>query len=414
MNTVQRKLRFCMITTFYPPYGFGGDAVYVQQLSNELAARGHHVTVIHCIDSYNLLSKNRRVLPCIDHPGVEVHGLKSGYGPLSPLATQQSGLPLFKSGRIREILAGGFDVIHFHNISLAGGPGILGYGEGIKLYTIHEYWLVCPTHVLMKYESAPCVKPSCTLCQIVYKRPPQLWRHTGLLKDSLKHLDAIISPSRFAMKIHEDAGIDVPITHIPHFAPDLYDPAAPGEADEVKIPDKPFFLYAGRIERLKGVQNLVPVFRGYAKADLVIAGEGNYESLLRKAAEGADNIHMPGHLSRACLAGLYKRALALIVPSINYEIAPLVIFEAFRQKTPVIVNNIGGLPEFIEDSGSGIVYSSEAELVRAMDLLLANPSYRDELGRRGYEAYLKKWNPESHLSLYFDLIGRIDARKNGR
>ena len=414
MNTTQRKLRFCMITTFYPPYGFGGDAVYVHQLSNELAARGHHVTVIHCIDSYNLLSKNHRVLPCVNHPGVEVHGLRSGYGSLSPLATQQSGLPLFKSGQIREILARGFDVIHFHNISLVGGPGILGYGEGIKLYTIHEYWLVCPTHVLMKYESAPCVKPSCTLCQIVYKRPPQLWRHTGLLKNSLKHLDAIISPSRFAMKIHEDSGIDVPITHIPHFAPDGYGPIGPDETDDVEIPDKPFFLYAGRIETLKGVQNLVPVFRGYAKADLVIAGEGNYESRLRKAAGGADNIHMPGHLSRARLTRLYKRAVALIVPSINYEISTLVIFEAFREKTPVIVNNIGAPPELIEYSRGGIVYNSEAELVGAMDLLLADPSYREELGRRGYEAYLRKWNPESHLSLYLDLIERIGSRKKAR
>ena len=25
MSTAQRKLRFCMITTFYPPYAFGGD-----------------------------------------------------------------------------------------------------------------------------------------------------------------------------------------------------------------------------------------------------------------------------------------------------------------------------------------------------------------------------------------------------
>ncbi len=32
-----RPLRFCMITTFYPPYSFGGDAVYVHRLSNELA-----------------------------------------------------------------------------------------------------------------------------------------------------------------------------------------------------------------------------------------------------------------------------------------------------------------------------------------------------------------------------------------
>jgi hypothetical protein len=30
-----------MISTFYPPYNFGGDGIFVHQLSNELARRGH-------------------------------------------------------------------------------------------------------------------------------------------------------------------------------------------------------------------------------------------------------------------------------------------------------------------------------------------------------------------------------------
>jgi hypothetical protein len=45
-----------MITTFYPPYNFGGDGIFVRQLSNELALRGHRVDVIHCIDAYRALS----------------------------------------------------------------------------------------------------------------------------------------------------------------------------------------------------------------------------------------------------------------------------------------------------------------------------------------------------------------------
>ncbi len=40
---MSRPLRFCMITTYYPPCNFGGDGIFVQRLSNELARRGHHV-----------------------------------------------------------------------------------------------------------------------------------------------------------------------------------------------------------------------------------------------------------------------------------------------------------------------------------------------------------------------------------
>ena len=165
-----------MITTFYPPYNFGGDGIFVHRLSNELAKRGHRVDVIHCIDAYQLGGGNGTWKGYEDHPNVTVHGLKSSAGFFSPLATQQTGVPFFKSARIRQILDKGFDVIHYHNISLIGGPKILEYGQGIKLYTMHEYWLVCPTHALFKYNRTACTTPRCFACGLMYKRPPQLWR----------------------------------------------------------------------------------------------------------------------------------------------------------------------------------------------------------------------------------------------
>src|SRR6185369_2208253 len=140
-----RPLRFCMVTTFYPPYSFGGDGAFVRLLANELAKRGHQIEVIHCADSYRMLSGKEPKADSEEHPNLTVHRLESPVGFLSPLATQQTGFPLFKSAQIRKILNRGFDVIHYHNISLVGGPKILEYGQAIKLYTMHEYWLVCPT-----------------------------------------------------------------------------------------------------------------------------------------------------------------------------------------------------------------------------------------------------------------------------
>ncbi len=410
MSAPPKHLRFCMITTFYPPWSFGGDAIYVWQLANELARRGHHVTVIHCIDSYEMLAGGEPDAVYENHPNVDVCGLKSKYGFLSPLATQQTGYPFFKSGRIKEILDRGFDVIHFHNISLVGGPKVIEYGEGVKLYTTHEYWLVCPTHVLMRFDRAPCEKPHCLMCQLVHARPPQLWRYTGLIDKSLDHLDAIISPSMFSKKLYETKGLKVPIHHIPNFIPeDNYSTGRGGKYD-ITVPEEPFFLYVGRIEKLKGIQNLIPLFRKYKKARLVIAGKGEYEGDIRRLALGSLNIDMTGYVPPAGLRNIYKKAVALIVPSINYEISTLVVFEAFREKTPVIVNNIGGLPELVVESGGGFVYNSENEIVSAMDRLIDEPSLREELGTRGYECYIRKWNAESHLKSYFELIGKLMAR----
>ena len=49
-------LRFCMLTTFYPPFNFGGDGIGVQRTANALVKRGHQVTVIHDVDAYQWLA----------------------------------------------------------------------------------------------------------------------------------------------------------------------------------------------------------------------------------------------------------------------------------------------------------------------------------------------------------------------
>ena len=47
--TTTRPMNFLHLTTFYPPYSFGGDAMYIYRLSHALADAGHRVDVIHCL-----------------------------------------------------------------------------------------------------------------------------------------------------------------------------------------------------------------------------------------------------------------------------------------------------------------------------------------------------------------------------
>ena len=77
-------MRFCMVTTFYPPYSFGGDATYVRALSRGLVARGHEVEVIHCADAFELLHKGPPPPEPAVEDGVIVHRLSSPLGPISP------------------------------------------------------------------------------------------------------------------------------------------------------------------------------------------------------------------------------------------------------------------------------------------------------------------------------------------
>ncbi len=397
-------LRVCLVTTFYPPYHFGGDGVFVHRLAQAIAARGHSVDVVHSVDAYRLHRRDRQT-DFVETPGVRRLPLESRSPLLATLLSHQIGGPGPYARRLREILSPGkYDVVHFHNVSLMGGPAVLAYGDGIKLYTTHEYWLVCPTHVLFRFEREACVKKSCLACTLRARRPPQLWRATDHLQRSLAHLDRLLVPSRFALERHRADGIVAPMHVLPHFVP------VPGAT---LTPDggEPYFVFVGRLEKLKGVQDLLPIFRTFPAARLRIAGTGAYESELRRMAAGMPNVEFLGQVHPTRVIDLYRNALAVLVPSLCYEVFPLAPVEAMAHGVPVIARRIGALTEVIEESGGGLLFDTPGECRAAMEQMLGAPRLRAELGTRGRQTAVEQWTEEVHMNRYFELIGHLRAAR---
>jgi glycosyltransferase involved in cell wall biosynthesis len=396
---MSRRLRFCMIATFFPPYAFGGDAIQVERLAVALAERSHEVTVVHSHDAYEALRHRRGSTGGGGDPRVRVVPVDAGAGPLAPLAAHMTGRPVFTRRPLERVLAEGFDVVHFHNPSLIGAPGALGLGRGIKLYTAHEQWLVCPTHVLWKYKRRVCERPTCWRCALTYGRPPQLWRSGDVLERGLAELDALILPSRTSVSLHERFAPLVRLEQIPHFVP------KPRPVD-VASPERPFFLFAGRLESIKGPDVAIEAFRGRAE-ELLVAGLGTLEPSLRRRAAGLENVRFLGWVPAERLEPLYRQALAVVVPTRGHEAFGLVAAEALARGTPAIVHRFGALGELIDDSGGGLGYRSAAELQDALDRIAGDPQLRRELAERGRAAYLERWTPEAHLQRYFGLIGDL-------
>lgn len=411
---MDRKLKFCMVTTFYPPYHFGGDATHIYRLTNELAKRGHRVDVIHCVDAYRILEPRGPKARYENHPNVTVYSFRSPAGFLSPFLTQQTGRPFFKNRKIKTLIENsGYHVIHYHNMSLIG-ISTLRYGNAIKLYTTNEHWLICPMHVLWKFNRKVCDGRDCLVCMLRGKRPPQVWRYTGLMDKMLKHVDLFISPSRFTMQKHLEERPGMPMVHIPYFLPKGNNHSRAGTTNYGPMHHRPYFLFVGRLEKIKGLQNIIPIFKKYQHNDLLIAGEGNYGETLREIAGEAPNIHFLGLVHLNQLHELYRQATALIVPSICYEVFGIIMIESFAVKTPVIVNNLGPMPEVIEESGGGFVYNNERELVGAMNIMAKNPDLRNDMGDKGYRAFLKYWCADAHMAQYFRLINRTMRQKAKR
>ena len=169
----QNKLKICMVTTFYPPYHTGGCGIFVYNLANLLAQRGHHIEIVHDLDSYFLKEQQKRKGNFENHENVKIHRITSKVGWMSPLANYITGYPVFTANKIKAILDNEFDLIHYHNITLIGGPSILKFGDAVKLFTQYTYWLVCPTNYLFKFNQRICENKHCFICSTIFAKNPR-------------------------------------------------------------------------------------------------------------------------------------------------------------------------------------------------------------------------------------------------
>lgn len=393
--------RIAMLTTFYPPYNFGGDGIGVQRLSRAFARRGWDVTVVHQADAYTALSGARPEIEP-DPEGVKTIPLQSRFPVASNLLTHQLGRPVTHAARLKEILKpGAFDVVWFNNVSLVGGPGLLSYGDGVKIYEAHEHWLVCPTHVLWRYDRELCDARECLRCTLSYKRPPQPWRYTGYLDRQLAHVNAFIAKSRFSRDKHREFGFPRDMEVIPYFLPDL----APGAASEPAPPQaRPYFLFVGRLEKIKGVQDILPAFEGPGETDLLIVGSGDYEAELRAQAGDNPRIKFTGRLHPDQLLEYYRHARALLVPSLCFETFGIILIEAFRAGAPVIARALGPFPEIVQASGGGLLYEGRAELIQAMERLQQNEAERRDLAQNARRAFETIWSEAAVMGAYERLL----------
>ena len=402
-------LRICMVTTFYPPYHFGGDAIAVQQLSRALVRAGHQVTVVHDVDAYRALAGGTPVVDA-GEDGVTVVRLESRLGALSPLLTQQLGRPVVHGWRLRRLLAKGrFDVVNFHNVSLIGGPGALHLGgDALRIYMAHEHWLVCPTHILWRHDRELCTSRECLRCVLHYGRPPQLWRYTGTLDRSLREVDAFVAMSAFSRAKHHEFGFPFEMEVLPAFVP-VSDPAesAPSERPHAR----PYFFFAGRLERIKGLDEVLDVLRDYPDADLLVAGEGSYAPQLQAMAAANSRVHFLGRVAPAAMRAYYAHAIALVVPSVCFETFGLTLIEAFREGTPVIARRLGSFPEIVQQSGAGILFSTSDELRAALQRLQHDDETRRSMSSSARSACLERWTEAVVIPRYLQIVHQAVERR---
>ncbi len=155
-----------------------------------------------------------------------------------------------------------------------------------------------------------------------------------------------------------------------------------GTTESEPNPRPLIFGYIGVVDPVKGIHHLVEAFEPLTTAELRIYGgetdyapypdRGQFLAQLRRSP----HIRMMGRYEHREVGRILGEVDVVVVPSIWYENAPLVIREAFLARKPVVTAVFGGMPEWIQDGVNGLLFRPRdvADLRRTLERFMADPS----------------------------------------
>ncbi len=144
------------------------------------------------------------------------------------------------------------------------------------------------------------------------------------------------------------------------------------------------------------IDAFVPLASQYPKAILILAGSGTDLEALRQKANATglgDRIRVPGPIKP--VADLYAASDVSLMPSFHEGLSNACL-EASAAGLPLIVSNVGGLPEIVEDGVTGTVVppGDLGALREALGYHLSDPDFRERAGAAGRERTCARFTAE--------------------
>jgi len=302
--------------------------------------------------------------------------------------------------------------------------------QGWQLARLERLWrpdvILGPSFVLPRAR-APAVLVVHDLSHLRYPEvhPPArvafLNRH---LRPAMARTGAVLTDSRFteAELLHyfpEVAGR----THVVY--PGISGRFAVAPAAEVETAldgvllgdDRRFFLFLSTLEPRKNLEGLLAAYAALPAAirgahPLVLVGqmgwqESNFAAILTGMVARGE-VRMLGYLRDELLPALYRRALALVYPSL-YEGFGLPPIEAMATGCPVLVANVSSLPEVCGDAALYCDPLDVGSITAGMQRLAEDDALRTRLAAAGpARAALYTWEDAATqaLAVMREVVGR--------
>lgn len=265
---------------------------------------------------------------------------------------------------------------HYAHIGLEFIRAIKKYDSNIKVYlTLHEYMAICKHNgqmVKTGKDMKLCSSESFDECRGCFPEhtAEDFWLRKHTFKSTFDLADGFISPSEFLRQRYIDWGINEDdIIVIENGQSDL-PPIPPRPLNEGETRNR--FGFFGQVNPYKGIDVLLESLRLMTKQEREsILVEVHGANLETQAGEFQEKIRKLAKklIKEGCLrwVGPYrpeeqraklKEVDWVIVPSIWWENSPMVIQEAFTAGRPLIVSNIGGMAEKVQEGVDGLHFSA--------------------------------------------------------
>jgi glycosyltransferase involved in cell wall biosynthesis len=261
------------------------------------------------------------------------------------------------------------DIVHIHNYRgfSAGVFRAAGSVEAPVVHTLHDYASLSARSNL--FNDGQISEPG--LLMNIYQKVNEIAMGN--------HPDKIIAPSQFIIDKHHEQGVfsNIPAERVPLGinVEELSNTESRGESSHgLRL------LYVGQLIKSKGVDVLIDAVSQISDPELEvhILGKGPEKDSLENRAQSDDRIQFHGFVPEDELVRQYSASDFTVVPSRWYDNSPMVIYESFTRRTPVIGARIGGIPELIKEGVTGYCFEPDQPSELA-DLISSHGSEAHEL-----------------------------------
>lgn len=287
-------------------------------------------------------------------------------------------------------------------------------GECPAIFTLHNHCSYCPSGTkYLANRQQKCDRNmhllGCTWGHLVdgcgSRRPEKIWQNWRSSYDFLSNAKKInipiIANSNYVREQIINNGLS------PHRVITLHcgvkQPKYPTTSLTKEIHQNQRILFVGRIVPDKGIEWLL---KALAKTNpnihLDIAGEGWIKSKMEKLAKKIglnERITWHGWCNKDKLETLYQQCLAVVFPSLWPEPAGLVTLEAYAHYRPIIASSIGGIPEYVQNSKTGILIPPNhiQNLADAINELATNYHKSRLMGEEGQQWFQQEFSLDLHI-----------------